>query len=500
MSSQASCSQSPASTAPEYPQYPPSLASSSGSGGSTLSSLSSEQFQDFVNGIHPSALAFAPTDFPTWTTSISGSQSISDPTTGKLLERYQETPKTINRPRTCFIYKHMPDSDPETKYYSSRNRNQLEWRCRYCSKRYALNGGTRLIRAHLRHSHEITQDSPRADKFKKRQQTIQEAMETGETQNHKRRRFEGLSDNNTLNADTLEVLWINMIVSCNLPLRLIECDTFRALLQFISPDGAEILPESPTIIQGWLKRQFNTGKQQVKHLLQSALTVIHLTVDVWTSCNGLGLFGVIAHFIDEDGNLQELALGIKELEGSHTGSNIAHVLLAILDDYGITSKLGYLQMDNATNNDTLIRELAELLPQEYDPDHYRIRCYGHISNLTLQALLNVDDDGALEGLSSTEELNEWLRRGPLGKLHIVAVKLHRTTVLNQKLKRLTGGLTLPRDNTTRWSSWYRLITASLRLKDHIMRLMRTLPAESTVTITDEDWEVIQVVSQTIKLN
>jgi hypothetical protein len=42
----------------------------------------------------------------------------------------------------------MPDIDSGTKYYSITNK--LEWRCKYCSKRYTLNGGTRLIKVHIK--------------------------------------------------------------------------------------------------------------------------------------------------------------------------------------------------------------------------------------------------------------------------------------------------------------------------------------------------------------
>jgi hypothetical protein len=34
------------------------------------------------------------------------------------------------------------------------------------------------------------------------------------------------------------------------------------------------------------------------------------------------------------------------------------MVLDILQDYGITHNLGYIQMDNATNNDTLIAALS----------------------------------------------------------------------------------------------------------------------------------------------
>ena len=59
----------------------------------------------------------------------------------------------------------MPDIDIGTKYYSSTNK--LEWRCKYCSKRYTLNGGTRLIKVHLKADHDISELSTRQEQINK---------------------------------------------------------------------------------------------------------------------------------------------------------------------------------------------------------------------------------------------------------------------------------------------------------------------------------------------
>lgn len=89
------------------------------------------------------------------------------------------------RNRSCWVYKHMPDSDIGTKYYSTTNK--LEWRCKYCAKRYALNGGTRLIKLHLTTDHNISELSIRQEQSIKRQMSIQDALITGTSNPQKRR-------------------------------------------------------------------------------------------------------------------------------------------------------------------------------------------------------------------------------------------------------------------------------------------------------------------------
>jgi hypothetical protein len=58
------------------------------------------------------------------------------------------------------------------------------------------------------------------------------------------------------------------------------------------------------------------------------------------------------------GNLEEVLICLKEVEGSHTGENLSQYILQEIDDFDITSRLGYFQMDNAPNNDTMIREVS----------------------------------------------------------------------------------------------------------------------------------------------
>ena len=60
----------------------------------------------------------------------------------------------------------------------------------------------------------------------------------------------------------------------------------------------------------------------------------------------------------EDGQLETMLLALKEIFGKHTGENLLKYVLATVVRWGIASKLGYLQMDNASNNDTLIQCLS----------------------------------------------------------------------------------------------------------------------------------------------
>lgn len=97
----------------------------------------------------------------------------------------------------------------------------------------------------------------------------------------------------------------------------------------------------------------------------------------------MSLLGVVGHLIDEGGKLQSILIGLPRIRGSHTAENIATALAAVIQKYQFEHKLGCLMADNATNNDELYEHLSKSL---FIPKRERLRCIGHILNLTVQGL------------------------------------------------------------------------------------------------------------------
>jgi hypothetical protein len=79
-----------------------------------------------------------------------------------------------------------------------------------------------------------------------------------------------------------------------------------------------------------------------------------------------------------------LVLALREVEGEHSGENMADVLLKTFEDYGISEQIGYFMTDNATSNDTCIDAVLKTLYPHMTPTQRkrrRLRCFGHIVNL-----------------------------------------------------------------------------------------------------------------------
>lgn len=69
---------------------------------------------------------------------------------------------------------------------------------------------------------------------------------------------------------------------------------------------------------------------------------------------------------------------------------MARHILETIQAYKVTEKTGYIIGDNASSNDTCYRAIANALTKirvEFNAKKRRIRCSGHIINLSLDAFL-----------------------------------------------------------------------------------------------------------------
>ena len=74
------------------------------------------------------------------------------------------------------------------------------------------------------------------------------------------------------------------------------------------------------------------------------------------------------------------------------------------------------------------------------------------------------------------------------------MKLHTSPQLLAKFKKLSKGLTLPQDNSTRWNSWHKLVERGLYLQKAISQFHDLwLEGDDETKLESEDWDTLQKV-------
>ncbi len=101
---------------------------------------------------------------------------------------------------------------------------------------------------------------------------------------------------------------------------------------------------------------------------------------------------VTVHFTDGKFRQIHCLIGFVFLTKSHSGSNIAAELSEVLKFYNIRDCLTTVTLDNASNNTKGISEYINLMAQEnirlpHNGNYLHGRCFGHITNIVLQAAI-----------------------------------------------------------------------------------------------------------------
>jgi hypothetical protein len=246
---------------------------------------------------------------------------------------------------------------------------------------------------------------------------------------------------------------LKWVIESHTPYRVIESEAFQQMLLSISQLIRPFLVQSGRTLANWALEDFIKARVQIVQLLASAKSRIHVSFDLWTSPNNYALCGVVAHFAGQDARNHSVLVGLKRMKGAHSGENIAEVAIPVLQEYGITAKLGVFVADNAESNDVAIRHiLAVLRPDIKDPNSRRSRCLGHIINLAAKAFLfgkdveafeqitnTVDDTTSMDSEAMKKAQLAWRSKGAIGRLHNVAVFIRANPQRREAFKLILSG-------------------------------------------------------------
>ncbi|KFG84205.1 putative transposase [Metarhizium anisopliae] len=301
----------------------------------------------------------------------------------------------------------------------------------------------------------------------------------------------------------LDELLIEWVTTENLSFRIVESTSFQNIVLHLNPAFKGRIP-SAMVLRDRLDTLYKQAQGPVTELLTTARGRIHVTFDGWTSRNRLSLLGINVFFIDVDWNHRKVWID--------------------------ASRLGYFVLDNARNNDTAVAALAGEF--DFNPEHRRLRCIGHILSRVVKQLIfgatanamETEDDADFDFNIASDELKKRRKKGPVGWLHNFVGAINHSQLVQLLLEwqkeditsgklshidKLTGRLRKPlmpvSDNETRWNSRYRMMQRAKLLRSHFSRLViyiqeqwehdklrkgKKKPTILDDKLEDADWDII----------
>ena len=242
-----------------------------------------------------------------------------------------------------------------------------------------------------------------------------------------------------IDEETLRELLVKRIVDRQHPLKEVEAESFRNIIEYCNPVGIKKLLKLANTMRSDVMKCFEVAKITIKKNLNAARSKIHLSFDLWTSPNYKAMVAIVGHWTSPEFKVETALLAMKEITEAHKGEFIAPVLYEVVKEFSIEDRLGYFMADNAINNDTALRFLDNAIRDEggvgFDVEECQLRCLGHILNLTVKVLLfggNVtaleredfkDEDMDKNDDESEEDQNarKWCVRRVVGKLHNIVI-------------------------------------------------------------------------------
>lgn len=277
---------------------------------------------------------------------------------------------------------------------------------------------------------------------------------------------------------------LEWLAATDQPLEAVQHKTFRRIINLACQAQHGVTLPSRKATRTELVNMLNKYYIDLAARLKRAKGKISATCDSWTAENNDSYFAVTGHWIDEENpgkwTLEAALIGFVNIHHSHNGMRLGQALFKIFERVKIAENIGWVTCDNASNNGTMMTEVANRIQLEgdvsFDSAQRRIRCLAHIINLATQALLKARSEARFRGAGVRDEA--LLVRN-------VSIKERSSDLRITRFHKIQAdrGVTMPRnllrDMVVRWSSTKIMLDRAVEHRKDINQFLRELEREET---------------------
>jgi hypothetical protein len=237
-------------------------------------------------------------------------------------------------------------------------------KCTLCKKvltGVSTNGTGHLIR-------HLASCSKKADHFARSQSVLQFSSD-------------GSLRNWEYNAEFARTELCRMIARLDLPLGI---GAYNAFVDYIKrAHNPRFAPVSRQTTTRDVAKLFNQSRTLLMDCL-NACSSVAITSDIWNGNAKEDYLSVVAHFVNSNWELEKRLLGLRLIDCSHSGSNIAERIGFVLDEWKLTDKIFSFTLDNASANANAMTSLTPKFSGYIGSVFLHQRCACHIINLIVK--------------------------------------------------------------------------------------------------------------------
>jgi len=151
--------------------------------------------------------------------------------------------------------------------------------CKYCTEDpYGTHVSTNM-RGHLKSKHDITVEVTRSAVETKAIRQLQDLYSRAES-SEQTKEIDKLAFKKHLNQDVIDEALVSLIVVRNLAFRIATWPEFHTVCQALNPESIDSITTAHSQIPKKIDQCFQTHKDLLRKRLQSAISSIHLSLDV----------------------------------------------------------------------------------------------------------------------------------------------------------------------------------------------------------------------------
>ena len=174
-----------------------------------------------------------------------------------------------------------------------------------------------------------------------------------------------------------------LIARQDLPLNFGETEAFEKYIKSAHNPRFEKVSRRTTTRD--LKKVYSQGIEHLKELFSTCTFSVSITSDIWSGRAKQDYLSVVAHFIDDDWQIQKRIMGLRLIDVSHTADNIAERISLVIEEFGLTNKIFAVTLDNAAANSKAMDILDPLFNTYAESFLLHQRCACHIINLIVKS-------------------------------------------------------------------------------------------------------------------
>ncbi|KAK3011469.1 hypothetical protein RJ639_012767 [Escallonia herrerae] len=277
-----------------------------------------------------------------------------------------------------------------------------------------------------------------------------------------------------------------MIILHEYPLHIVE---HRGFIDFVRTLQPQFNMVSSSSVEGDCVGVYLKEKQGLLNVLNGLPGRVSLSMDLWTSDQGLGYVLLSGHFIDADWKFHRRILNVVMLPSPFSEVSCNHAVVTCLSHWSLDSKIFTVTLDESFANEALSTNLGSLL---LDKNLHILNGQLLIGNCYARVLSRL----AQHALGSTSEIVKRVRDSVM---YVKTLEAHEERFIDLKQQlQVPSTKSLIIDDQTKWDTTYHMLAAAWDLKE-VFSCLDTSDPNYKQTPSMDEWDRVETLCIYLKI-